>query len=260
MVQTATRNNGTYARGCIYAVLATGSEGTSWAFDFEQYEFSPQQVTGVIFALSGVHATDPITGTPGQNTDSTSDTNFVVSSITTSYANSWAIAIAVSCGDSFPGAAPSTWSNSFTGIGSSAGAGTRATIGVGYKLISSPGAVGDATASYAGSSDTSFGFMLEVREAASTTKKLKLLAHSSAASATVDGIVWAVQAGGIAGAEIGEFTGKQFEAALEGGKAVLKVPVADFGGGSLNVNDQVKVFARNATNFSDIWTGTIIEE
>jgi hypothetical protein len=95
------------------------------------------------------------------------------------------------------------------------------------------------------------------------TKKLKVLVHPDAASASaVEGIVW--QAGGIASTEIGEFTGKTFEATTEGSgdaeRAVLLVPVADFGGGSLSVDDVVPCLVRNATYTTGIITGTVIEE
>jgi hypothetical protein len=95
-------------------------------------------------------------------------------------------------------------------------------------------------------------------------KKLKVLVHPDAASATgVEGIVWNASAG-IAGAEYGEFTGKTFEATTEGSgdaeRAVLLVPVADFGGGALNVDDVVPCLVRNATYTTGLITGTVIEE
>lgn len=94
-----------------------------------------------------------------------------------------------------------------------------------------------------------------------TVKKLKLKIDASAAGATnVSGVVWAAQPGAIAGAEIGEFTGQAFEAALEGGQAVLKVPVSAFGGGSLTVSDTPVALVRNATNTSGIVSCTVIEE
>ena len=94
-----------------------------------------------------------------------------------------------------------------------------------------------------------------------TVKKLKLKIDASAAGATgISGVVWAAQAGAIAGAEIGEFTGQTFEAALEGGQAVLKVPVSAFGGGSLTTSDTPVALVRNATNTSGIVSCTVIEE
>lgn len=94
-----------------------------------------------------------------------------------------------------------------------------------------------------------------------TVKKLKLKIDASAAGATgISGVVWAAQTGAIAGAEIGEFTGQTFEVALEGGQAVLKVPVSAFGGGSLTVSDTPVALVRNATNTSGIVSCTVIEE
>jgi hypothetical protein len=97
-------------------------------------------------------------------------------------------------------------------------------------------------------------------------KKLKVLVRPTAASASgVSGVVWQNGTGGeIAGAEIGEFTGAAFESATEGSgvneRAVLKVPVANFGGSALSVSDTVKVHARNSTHTTGIVSGTIIEE
>ncbi len=100
--------------------------------------------------------------------------------------------------------------------------------------------------------------------AAALVKKLKVAVEPAAASASgVEGVVFASSAG-VAGAEIGEFTGKTFEALTEGAgsleRAILKVPVADFGGGSLNVNDTVAVCVRNATYTTGIIPATVIEE
>jgi hypothetical protein len=93
-------------------------------------------------------------------------------------------------------------------------------------------------------------------------KKLKLLVHSSAASATsIAGVVFAAPTGGaITGAEIGEFTGKTFEASLESGQAVLKVNVVDFGGTALSTGSTPVVLVRNGTNTTGIVNATIIEE
>lgn len=108
----------------------------------------------------------------------------------------------------------------------------------------------------------------------SLTKKLKVLCHSSAASATgVKGAVFAVPTGtDLTGAKIGEFTGASFEASLEGGQAVLKVAASGFGGGSLTTSDTpVVVFEGttdagsslgNAVSFGSVGVheATVIEE
>lgn len=94
-----------------------------------------------------------------------------------------------------------------------------------------------------------------------TVRKLKLKLEAAAAGATnISGVVWAAQTGAIAGAEIGEFTGQTFEAVLEGGEAVLKVPVSAFGGGSLTLSDTPVALVRNATNTSGIVSCTVIDE
>jgi hypothetical protein len=78
------------------------------------------------------------------------------------------------------------------------------------------------------------------------TKYLKLLTHADAQSKTgVAGVVFAAPSGSdLTGAKIGEFTAQAFEATLEGGEAVLLVPVADFGGGSLTTSDTPRVEVR----------------
>jgi hypothetical protein len=95
------------------------------------------------------------------------------------------------------------------------------------------------------------------------TKKLKLLAHADAqGDSGVAGVVFDAPTGSnITGPnKIGEFTGKTFEASLEGGKAVLKVPVADFGGSALTTSDTPVALVRNATNTTGIISCTVIEE
>lgn len=95
-----------------------------------------------------------------------------------------------------------------------------------------------------------------------TTRKLKLLAVSSAASASgIAGVVFNAPTGGdITGSKIGEFTGKTFQASLEGGQAVLKVPVSDFGGGSLTPSDEPVALVRNTTDTTGIVSCTVIDE
>lgn len=75
---------------------------------------------------------------------------------------------------------------------------------------------------------------------------LKLLAEASAASAaSIEGVVLNSTRDTV----IGEFSGQAFEAALEGGEAVLLVPVTDItpDGSMLTVSDTPLVFAYNAT-------------
>jgi hypothetical protein len=93
-------------------------------------------------------------------------------------------------------------------------------------------------------------------------KKLRLAVHSSAQSATgIQGVVFAAPTGGnITGTEIGEFTGQTFEGSLEGGLAILKVNVLEFGGSSLTTSDTPVVLIKNTTNTTGIIPATIIEE
>ena len=94
------------------------------------------------------------------------------------------------------------------------------------------------------------------------TRKLKVLTHSSAAGATsIDVAVYAAPTTEpIHGALIGQATGQAFEASLESGQAVLKVPVSAFGGGALTTSDTPRVLARNATYTTGNIPATVIEE
>lgn len=99
--------------------------------------------------------------------------------------------------------------------------------------------------------------------APATTKYLKLLAHSSAASATsIAGVVFSAPTGGnITGTtRYGEFTGAAFEGTLESGQAVLKVAVADFGGSALTTSDTPVALVRNSTYTTGAVSCTVIEE
>ena len=103
---------------------------------------------------------------------------------------------------------------------------------------------------------------LTITGGASGVTKLKLLAHSSAASATgIAGTVFAVPTGGaITGAKIGEFTDATFEASLESGQSVLKVACTEFGGEALTTSDTPVALVRNTTNTTGIVSCTVIEE
>lgn len=98
------------------------------------------------------------------------------------------------------------------------------------------------------------------------TRKLKLLAHADAQSKTgVQGVVFEAPTGGnLTGDKIGEFTGRTFEATLESGEAVLKVPVADFGGSALTTSDTPRVEIRyddsGTIKGTAIVPATVIEE
>jgi hypothetical protein len=108
--------------------------------------------------------------------------------------------------------------------------------------------------------------LVAVRPAsAALTKKLRVAVHPSAAGAVgVEGVVYNTDLESIVGAEIGEFSGASFSATTEGSgsseRAVLKVPVTAFNGGSLEVNAEVLVLVRNSTNTTGLIPATIIEE
>lgn len=102
---------------------------------------------------------------------------------------------------------------------------------------------------------------LIVDEGTSTTKTLKVLVHPDAQSVSgVAGVVFEEPAGSdLTGAKIGEFTGATFEATLESGQAVLLVPVADFGGGSLTTSDTPMVYLQTSTEHSVLVQATVVE-
>lgn len=95
-----------------------------------------------------------------------------------------------------------------------------------------------------------------------TGNTLKVLVDPAAVAATnISGVVFAAPAGGeITGAKIGEFSGESVEADLEGGQAVLKVPVADFGGTGLLLTDTPVVLFRNTDYTTGLISATVINE
>lgn len=102
-------------------------------------------------------------------------------------------------------------------------------------------------------------------EPAATTKKLKLLAHTSNSSLTsIAGVVFDTPSGAdITGARLGEFTGASFAAGAGGdaGYAVLKVAVSEFGGEALTTGVSTPVACiRNADVTSGAIVGSVIEE
>jgi hypothetical protein len=152
--------SGNWSRLLVYEKIASGSEGTSWNFTTGGNEDS---MALLVFALTGVHQSDSIAGTPGTNTDSTSDVTWTCNEITTANANSWAIALIAGGGNNIIGSL-GTPSNSFTQLAALA-LNRYAQIKGGYKAIASAGAVGNVTMT-SDVADTSLGIMLEVREAA----------------------------------------------------------------------------------------------
>ncbi len=97
----------------------------------------------------------------------------------------------------------------------------------------------DWTLTGTGESLASNALVLALRTGSALTKKLKALVHSAAQSKTgVYGDVFAAPTdGGLAGERIGRFSAQAFEASLESGEAVIKVPVSAFGGSALTTSD-----------------------
>ena len=87
---------------------------------------------------------------------------------------------------------------------------------------------------------------------------VKLLAPAAAASAaSIEGVVLNAARDTV----VGEFTGQAFEAALEGGEAVLLIPCADItpDGGDLTTSDTPLVVAYNTTHSTDLASATVVE-
>jgi hypothetical protein len=91
---------------------------------------------------------------------------------------------------------------------------------------------------------------------------VKALVHASAAGATgVDGVVFMPpSAGDICGDRIGEFTDASFEASLESGQAVIKIPVTSFGGTGLTDDQEPVILVRNVLHTTSIVPATVIIE
>lgn len=104
------------------------------------------------------------------------------------------------------------------------------------------------------------GVVLYLRSLVSTQKYVKLLAEAAAASVTgIEGVVLNAARDTV----IGEFTGQAFEAALEGGEAVLLIPVSEItpDGSTLTTSDAPLVAAYNSTHGTvGLGSATVIEE
>lgn len=123
----------------------------------------------------------------------------------------------------------------------------------------------DFTISNTGDNLASNGIVLFLKTAdAALPKYVKILADSSAASATgIEVVVFSAPSGGnyVTGAtRYGSANAQAFEATLESGNAVLKVPAEDVGCESLAVSTTVAALARNTTYTTGIVSATIIEE
>lgn len=116
------------------------------------------------------------------------------------------------------------------------------------------------------STDTlrSKGVVVALNGTPATTKYVKILADSPAASATgVEVVVYSAPSGSnyITGTtRYGSVNAQEFEASLESGSAVLKVLASDVGCDGLAVSTTVAAQARNTTYTTGTVSATIIEE
>jgi hypothetical protein len=106
--------------------------------------------------------------------------------------------------------------------------------------------------------------ILALKPATTTTKYVKILADSPAASATgVEVVVYNAPAGSnyVTGTtRYGSVNAQEFEASLESGNAVLKVLASDVGCAGLAAATTVAALARNTTYTTGMVEATIIEE
>lgn len=214
------------------------------------------KVTGADAAFSD--ATPP-TGATGNSTAPDSP------SITTATNDSVVVSLVVSNDGNVLTATDSNGPSGYTMIcARQAGTGSGdTTIGAAYITKASFGAENPpAWTSFITGSKPWRALTIAIKVGASAVKKLKLLAHSSAASASsIAGVVFNAPSGSdITGTRIGEFTGAAFEASLESGQAVLKVAVSEFGGEALTTSDTPVALVRNATYTTGAVTASVIEE
>jgi hypothetical protein len=101
----------------------------------------------------------------------------------------------------------------------------------------------------------------------STVRKLKCLIEPAAIGSTVRyGAVFAAPTGAagskVTGAKIGEFESVAFQtgSGADTGYAVLKVPVADFGGGALSTSDTPVVYLEDVDESTYPFPATVIDE
>jgi hypothetical protein len=101
----------------------------------------------------------------------------------------------------------------------------------------------------------------------STVRKLKCLIEPAAIGSTVRyGAVYEAPTGAagskVTGAKIGEFESVAFQtgSGADTGYAVLKVPVADFGGGALSTSDTPVVYLEDADESTYLFPATVIDE
>jgi hypothetical protein len=113
--------------------------------------------------------------------------------------------------------------------------------------------------------DDWFGTLFDV--GAVTTRKLKCLVEPAAIGSTVRyGAVFEAPTGAagskVTGPKIGEFESVAFQtgSGADTGYAVLKVPVADFGGGALSTSDTPVVYLEDVDESTYPFPATVIDE
>jgi hypothetical protein len=133
-----------------------------------------------------------------------------------------------------------------------------------YRIQTTAAAVGAGDITNGGSNAIGYSVAFALTEGVTTTKYLKLLADSSAASATgVEVVVYSAPGGSnyVTGTtRYGSAASKSFEASLESGNAVLKVLASDVGCNDLAAATTVAALARNTTYTTGMVSATIIEE
>lgn len=132
-----------------------------------------------------------------------------------------------------------------------------------YEIQTTKASVAGSLFDFTNDANTYYSTVLTLKPAA-TTKYLKLLADSPAASATgVEVVVFSAPSGSnyITGTtRYGSANGQEFEASLESGSAVLKVLASDVGCSGLAAATTVAALAQNTTYTTGMVEATIIEE
>jgi hypothetical protein len=243
-------------------VAASASEPTVTATSS-----ASEQMAAVVYAITGAHASTASQHTalehPSVDGPTFGFTNLALSSWSgeeTLYISG--VGYDRSASTTMPSAGYSTSHTGLTANFQSSGTGGGAAMATQYRIVTADSQ--DPSDWTASSARISTDFVIAIRPTASggLTKYLKLLAHSSAASASsIAGAVFSEPAGSdIAGDKIGEFTGGAFGSLLEGGQAVLKVAVTEFGGTALTTSDAPVALVRNTSNTTGIVSCTVIEE
>lgn len=241
----------------VESKVSEGDETASLTLKITGTDVPPMK--GQVFAVSGVHA-DVWDATPVVGTGASNTTTYATPAITTTTANAVVISVAHKDGG---GIGPFTEPSGYTSLIDPDSQSGNGRLMAAYKVIASPGV--ETPGTWGGGVSTSDwgGFTIALK--AGSPLAIKILAHPSAASATtIEGAVYADPTSEpIHGPEIGQFTGQTFEATTEGSgddeRAVLLVPVADFGGGSLALDDTVVATARNGTYTTGYVAGVVIE-